>query len=957
MYPPSDYKCHLAKTAFFALSLTAASLFGTAIAGAAIPDGKSVSVTAFGATPDDSSDDTDAINLAINTLGDQGGGTVLFPRGVYLVNTTVFTRPIVTRSNIRLQGLRDANSQAILSVLKMPRPTTNKTLLVIGDPRYSDPATDQIINPDAVQENIEITDLGFDLDNGRGRRAIQLRNPANNIVIRNCEGFQSGIDKGETPDQVNRGDNHFINFGCYSSDTVNGRVPSNIVVENCKVRGNLQLTADGGNGIKHLVIRNNEVRGAWSHGIALTTVGRTALFEDILIEGNQVLEIGGDGLYLSIDGTNTRESHVTEGAPFSMRNVIIRNNLFSLGANSSPNASGVNFGTFPQFSDVLFENNTITGHHTPAPTSRNAIVIDAWDLDWAKYSKNAILSGGAILADGTLHLPDNSFCSGMQVQLRPRSSSDILPPGFDAFRRYRILKSGSNAIQLLDSDGKVVLPAGAASAGSSFEVVFAPASERLTIKDNVIDGLWDYGMIARGAIDLLVEGNKISGCVRMSGDYEGARFLANEFDRDFNSGIVPTSLLSLSKTPVSRTSPNCIFSGNSWTLDETSIGVIYLFKAAVTFATNDPLRTLRYEFTQNSVSFRQTAKPLYDWAVIDSTSTGMVTASYSGNLLDRSLHSTAAEFQHTPIPEKSPSAPIAETPPQSEPPSIPDNQPVQQNSSVVLANLSCRGQVAEGEGAMIVGFAIAGTGAKKLLVRASGPSLKKFGVPGTLSNPTFKIYSSATGDIVAQNDDWSATPLNTIAVQEAAKQVGAFAWSVGSKDAASIVLLPAGGYTVVVNGTGSESGVALAELYSLPDSDSGALLAGLSARLLAGGGAEKPIIGMTLSGTGSKSVLIRGCGPGLRQFSIQNFLADPRMTFYKASNPPEILGSNDDWSENDFLRDSISAASSSSGAFPFTPGSTDSAMLLDLSAGSYTAVIEGDQTEGRIALVEAYSVP
>jgi len=46
--------------------------------------------------------------------------------------------------------------------------------------------------------------------------------------------------------------------------------------------------------------------------------------------------------------------------------------------------------------------------------------------------------------------------------------------------------------------------------------------------------------------------------------------------------------------------------------------------------------------------------------------------------------------------------------------------------------------------------------------------------------------------------------------------VGAFALPVGSKDAALVITLPPGNYTVIVSGVAGASGVALAEVYAVP---------------------------------------------------------------------------------------------------------------------------------------------
>src|SRR5207244_1165205 len=56
-------------------------------------------------------------------------------------------------------------------------------------------------------------------------------------------------------------------------------------------------------------------------------------------------------------------------------------------------------------------------------------------------------------------------------------------------------------------------------------------------------------------------------------------------------------------------------------------------------------------------------------------------------------------------------------------------------STVHLANISTRALVQTGNHVLIGGFIISGTGPKKLVMRALGPTLSRFGVPGVLQNP------------------------------------------------------------------------------------------------------------------------------------------------------------------------------------------------------------------------------
>ena len=140
-----------------------------------------------------------------------------------------------------------------------------------------------------------------------------------------------------------------------------------------------------------------------------------------------------------------------------------------------------------------------------------------------------------------------------------------------------------------------------------------------------------------------------------------------------------------------------------------------------------------------------------------------------------------------------------------------------------LVNISSRGMVEGGEGVLIGGFIVAGNAPKRVLVRGVGPALAGFGVANTLANPAVAIFSGPT--VVAQNDDWSVGSAVT-AVQVAATSVeisaagqatGAFAFAAGSKDAAVIVTLAPGAYTAQVTSVDGSTGVALVEIYEIPE--------------------------------------------------------------------------------------------------------------------------------------------
>jgi hypothetical protein len=126
-----------------------------------------------------------------------------------------------------------------------------------------------------------------------------------------------------------------------------------------------------------------------------------------------------------------------------------------------------------------------------------------------------------------------------------------------------------------------------------------------------------------------------------------------------------------------------------------------------------------------------------------------------------------------------------------------------------LLNISSRTLVGSGDSVQIAGFVVGGSTAQTVVIRAAGPALAQVaGLGGTLADPSFELHDQASGVVVATADDWDASLASHFA------SVGAFPWSVGSKDAALVITLDPGAYTVVVRGKNGESGLALVEVYA-----------------------------------------------------------------------------------------------------------------------------------------------
>jgi hypothetical protein len=131
---------------------------------------------------------------------------------------------------------------------------------------------------------------------------------------------------------------------------------------------------------------------------------------------------------------------------------------------------------------------------------------------------------------------------------------------------------------------------------------------------------------------------------------------------------------------------------------------------------------------------------------------------------------------------------------------------------VQLANVSTRGFVGTGANALVPGFVIGGGGPLQLLIRAVGPGLAPFGVTGVLADPQITVVSQGGGTSIAANDNWGGDTT----LRSAFAAAGAFGLALDSRDAAVLVRLPPGGYTVVVSGVGNTTGTALVEIYDVP---------------------------------------------------------------------------------------------------------------------------------------------
>jgi hypothetical protein len=206
---------------------------------------------------------------------------------------------------------------------------------------------------------------------------------------------------------------------------------------------------------------------------------------------------------------------------------------------------------------------------------------------------------------------------------------------------------------------------------------------------------------------------------------------------------------------------------------------------------------------------------------------------------------------------------------------------------------------------------------------------------------------SADGSEVIRNSDWRASN-NKSELTTVTAAVGAFTLPETNRDAAVLLSLPPGAFTMEVSSETGGRGTVLAEFYAI---DNASAAGNLSTRGFIPGG-DSLIGGLTLSGPSPRRILVRAIGPALAQFGAPDVVDDPILSIHSGAIS---IASNDDWNSAANATD-IATAAAASGAFPLQPGAKDAAVLISVSPGAYTLQLRGKNAGGN-AMLEVYEVP
>ena len=133
------------------------------------------------------------------------------------------------------------------------------------------------------------------------------------------------------------------------------------------------------------------------------------------------------------------------------------------------------------------------------------------------------------------------------------------------------------------------------------------------------------------------------------------------------------------------------------------------------------------------------------------------------------------------------------------------------------------------------------------------------------------------------------------------------------------------------------------------------ILANISTRSFVQTGDDVMIGGFIVQGTESKRVIVRAIGPELTQYGVPNALNNPTLELHDRIGA--LIASNDNWQHtiiggiihNNQVRDIVA-----SGLAP-TDG-RESAIIADLPAGNYTAIVRGVNNMTGVALAEVYDL-
>lgn len=231
---------------------------------------------------------------------------------------------------------------------------------------------------------------------------------------------------------------------------------------------------------------------------------------------------------------------------------------------------------------------------------------------------------------------------------------------------------------------------------------------------------------------------------------------------------------------------------------------------------------------------------------------------------------------------------------------------------------------------------------KKILVRATGPSLIPFGITDALANPTLDIFNAANTKI-ASNDNWKTTRVGGIITSNQFAEINGSGLAPSNDlESAIVANLAPGSYTAVVRGVGNTVGTGVVDAFDL-SAGSTARLANIATRGLIQPGDKLMIAGFIVQNASVKAV-VEAIGPSLAAFGITNALPDTTLQLRDENGA--IVRENDDWMSNQ------KTELENTGLQP--TNDREAALIETLPPGQYTAQVRGKPEATGIGVVQVY---
>ena len=245
---------------------------------------------------------------------------------------------------------------------------------------------------------------------------------------------------------------------------------------------------------------------------------------------------------------------------------------------------------------------------------------------------------------------------------------------------------------------------------------------------------------------------------------------------------------------------------------------------------------------------------------------------------------------------------------------------------------------------LVLGFEVTG-GQAEVLIKGLGPSYAGTGLPHAVSDPMVSLFDSGGQPILA-NDDWMSGP-RAIHLTEASLTPAS------PKEAALLVTLSPGTYSVLCESNGAEEGMTGVEVREVGGSP------GVGLNVLRANGSVSPqnplVQGITVEGPNPRKLMIRAKGESsLGHQGVTSALKDPVLSasaYDPASGSYSLIAENGDWESGH------RASEVAQTGFAPSTGSTDAVLLLDLVPGSYLFEANDQNGSGNgLVVTEVYDL-